>query len=317
MFKTLVNAWKVPELRRKILFTVAILVVYRFGNAVPIPFIDATALTQLFADNGENVFYGYLNLLTGGSFTSCTIFALSITPYITASIIVQLLTMAIPALERMVKEGGEEGRKKQAKIMRYAAVGLGLLEGFVYYLTLQRNNIIAEGVFFAEGGTADKIFVAAIVIMTFAAGTAVVMWLGELINDHGIGNGISMILFAGILSRIPTSISAIAGFLVGEEGLKVGNLVIAIVMAIVGVFMVGFVVWVEAFKSASNFAFFSSCLRASSNSVATRASSSGADMVFFSIPVLTEISPAPFSVVSIWLYSANKPNPTNKWRKRQ
>ncbi|MDD6262028.1 MAG: preprotein translocase subunit SecY [Clostridiales bacterium] len=245
MFKTLVNAWKVPELRRKILFTVAILVVYRFGNAVPIPFIDATALTQLFADNGENVFYGYLNLLTGGSFTSCTIFALSITPYITASIIVQLLTMAIPALERMVKEGGEEGRKKQAKIMRYAAVGLGLLEGFVYYLTLQRNNIIAEGVFFAEGGTADKIFVAAIVIMTFAAGTAVVMWLGELINDHGIGNGISMILFAGILSRIPTSISAVAGFLVGEEGLKVGNLVIAIVMAIVGVFMVGFVVWVS------------------------------------------------------------------------
>ncbi|MGN1451320.1 MAG: preprotein translocase subunit SecY, partial [Eubacteriales bacterium] len=212
MFKTLVNAWKVPELRRKILFTVAILVVYRFGNAVPIPFIDATALTQLFADNGENVFYGYLNLLTGGSFTSCTIFALSITPYITASIIVQLLTMAIPALERMVKEGGEEGRKKQAKIMRYAAVGLGLLEGFVYYLTLQRNNIIAEGVFFAEGGTADKIFVAAIVIMTFAAGTAVVMWLGELINDHGIGNGISMILLSGILSRIPTSISAAAGF---------------------------------------------------------------------------------------------------------
>ncbi len=244
MFKTLVNAWKVADLRKKILFTVAILVIYRFGNAVPIPFIDGTALAQLFADNGENVFYGYLNLLTGGSFTSCTIFALSITPYITASIIVQLLTMAIPALEKMIKEGGEEGRKKQAKIMRYAAVALGLVEGFVYYLTLYRNDIIAKGVFVNEGGTLDTILVATVIIMTFAAGTAVVMWLGELINDHGIGNGISMILFAGIVSRLPVSVSGIWGFIVKDGSLQVGNLIISVVMALVAVVLVGFVVWV-------------------------------------------------------------------------
>ena len=244
MFKTLVNAWKVADLRKKILFTVAILVIYRFGNAVPIPFINAEALSQLFMDNGENVLYGYLNLLTGGSFTSCTIFALSITPYITASIIVQLLTMAIPALERMIKEGGEEGRKKQAKIMRYAAVALGLIEGFVYYLTLYRNNIIAEGVFVAEGGTFDTILVGAIIVMTFAAGTAVVMWLGELINDHGIGNGISMILFAGIVSRLPVSIGSIWSFIGGGSKLNVGNLIIAVVLLLVSVVLVGFVVWV-------------------------------------------------------------------------
>ncbi len=244
MFKTLVNAWKVADLRKKILFTVAILVIYRFGNAVPIPFINSEALSQLFMDNGENVLYGYLNLLTGGSFTSCTIFALSITPYITASIIVQLLTMAIPALERMIKEGGEEGRKKQAKIMRYAAVALGLIEGFVYYLTLYRNNIIAEGVFVAEGGTFDTILVGAIIVMTFAAGTAVVMWLGELINDHGIGNGISMILFAGIVSRLPVSIGSIWNFIGGGSKLNVGNLIIAVVLLLVSVVLVGFVVWV-------------------------------------------------------------------------
>ncbi|MBE6937542.1 MAG: preprotein translocase subunit SecY [Ruminococcaceae bacterium] len=244
MFKTLVNAWKVADLRKKILFTVAILVIYRFGNAVPIPFINAEALSQLFMDNGENVLYGYLNLLTGGSFTSCTVFALSITPYITASIIVQLLTMAIPALERMIKEGGEEGRKKQAKIMRYAAVALGLIEGFVYYLTLYRNNIIAEGVFVAEGGTFDTILVGAIIVMTFAAGTAVVMWLGELINDHGIGNGISMILFAGIVSRLPVSIGSIWNFIAGGNKLNVGNLIIAVVLLLVSVVLVGFVVWV-------------------------------------------------------------------------
>ena len=244
MFKTLVNAWKVPELRRKILFTVMILVIYRFGNAVPIPFIDAAALTQLFAENGENVFYGYLNLLTGGSFESCTIFALSITPYITASIIVQLLFMAIPALEKMLKEDGEEGRKKQAKIMRYAAVGLGLLEGFIYYLTLSRNNVIASGVFIANGGTFDKILVATIIIMTFAAGTAVIMWLGELINDRGIGNGISMILLAGILSRIPNMFTSALNF-VYDGKIRTGNLIIAILVAIFSIIMVGFVVWVS------------------------------------------------------------------------
>ncbi|MBR5519591.1 MAG: preprotein translocase subunit SecY, partial [Clostridia bacterium] len=214
MLKTIINAWKIADLRKKILFTVMILVIYRLGNAIPIPFINADALASMFSSQGENAFYGFLNMLTGGSFTMATIFALSISPYITASIIVQLLTMAIPALERMVKEGGEEGRKKQAMITRYSTVGLGLLEGFVYYITLLRNtmsdgtSILQTGVF-TSNASVDKVLVAIVIILTFTAGTALVMWLGEQITNKGIGNGISMILFAGILSRLPVFAASI------------------------------------------------------------------------------------------------------------
>ena len=218
MFKTIINAWKIPELRKKILFTVLILVIYRFGNAIPIPFIDSTALKGMFSSQGENAFYGYLNMLTGGSFTAATIFALSISPYITASIIVQLLTMAIPALERMVKEGGEEGRKKQSMITRYTTVGLGLLEGFTYYITLLRNKMsdgssILKTNVFTSNASVDKVLVAIVIILTFTAGTAFVMWLGEQITNKGIGNGISMILFANIISGIPGMIGTLFSML--------------------------------------------------------------------------------------------------------
>jgi preprotein translocase subunit SecY len=234
MFKTIINAWKIQDLRKKILFTAIILIIYRLGNAIPIPFINSTALSQMFTTQGENAFYGYLNLLTGGSFTAATIFALSITPYINASIIVQLLTMAIPALERMVKEGGEEGREKENRITRYASIGLAIVEGFVYYLTLKNNNVIETGVFFSNT-TLDKIIVACIIILTFTAGSAIIMWLGELITNKGIGNGISMILFAGILSRIPNLVSS---------ALQI-NVFILIPMIIVSVAMIGFVVWMS------------------------------------------------------------------------
>lgn len=240
MLKTIINAWKVPELRKKILFTALILIIYRFGNAVPIPFINDVALQQMFTSQGENAFYGYLNLLTGGSFTAATIFALSITPYITASIIIQLLTMAVPALERMVKEGGEEGKEKQAKLTRYATIGLGIIEGFVYYLTLSNNKVIDTGVFF-NNASLDKIFVAFTIIMTFTAGTAIIMWLGELITNRGIGNGISMILFAGILSRAPVIVSS------AIAAVKSGALSIFVLLPllIAMIVLVGFVVWVS------------------------------------------------------------------------
>ena len=246
MLKTIINAWKITELRKKILFTVLILVIYRFGNAIPIPFINADALEAMFTAQGENAFYGFLNMLTGGSFTAATIFALSISPYITASIIVQLLTMAIPAMERMVKEGGEEGRKKQAMITRYATVGLGLLEGFVYYITLLRNtmsdgtSILKTGVF-TSNQSVDKVLVAIVIIMTFTAGTALVMWLGEQITNKGIGNGISMILFAGILSRAPMLVSsAITSVQNGSL-----SLFVLIPLILVSIVLIGVVVWVS------------------------------------------------------------------------
>lgn len=237
MLKTIINAWKIADLRKKILFTALVLIIYRFGNVIPIPFIKADALAQMFAGQGENAFYGYLNLLTGGSFTMATIFALSITPYITASIIVQLLTMAIPALERMVKEGGEEGQKKQAKITRYATVALGIIEGFVYYLTLYRNNVIDAEVFFKG----DGFLIAVIIVLTFTAGTALIMWLGELINERGIGNGISMILFAGIVSRFP------AIFQSAIESVRDGTISIFVLVPLVitTLVLIGFVVWVS------------------------------------------------------------------------
>ncbi len=246
MFKTIVNAWKIPELRKKILFTVLILVIYRLGNSIPIPFINSTALEAMFTAQGENAFYGYLNMLTGGSFTAATIFALSISPYITASIIVQLLTMAIPAMERMVKEGGEEGRKKQAMITRYATVGLGLLSGFVYYITLLRQtmtdgtSILKTGVF-TSNLSVDKVLVAIVIILTFTAGTALVMWLGEQITNKGIGNGISMILFAGILSRFPVLVTS------AIDSVRNGSLSIFVLVPLVlaTIALIGVVVWVS------------------------------------------------------------------------
>ena len=238
MFKTIINAWKVAELKSKILFTALILIIYRFGNAIPIPFINKAALQQMFTSRGENAFYGYLNLLTGGSFTAATIFALSITPYITASIIIQLLTMAIPALERMVKRA-EKG-KESNQINKVCNGRAGIIEGFVYYLTLRNNNVIDTGVFFSNA-TLDKIFVAFTIIMTFTAGTAIIMWLGEIITSRGIGNGISMILFAGILSRMPVVVSS------AITSVRNGSLSIFVLipLLIATVILVGFVVWVS------------------------------------------------------------------------
>ena len=225
MFQTLKNAWHMPELRKKILYTLFILLIFRFGSCIPVPFINTDLLAAYFetaAVSGSML--GYLNMFTGGGLSSATIFAMSITPYINASIILQLLTVAIPALERMVKDGGEEGRKKIASWTRYLAVILGLLQGFSYYALLRAQGFLAS----------DSPLAAAAIILTFTAGTALIMWLGEHITQNGIGNGISIILFAGIVSRGPALIQTmISLFRSGTTGILSALLMIVIGLAII------------------------------------------------------------------------------------
>ena len=201
MLQTLQNAWKIPELRKKLIFTLFILLIYRVGNVIPVPFIDVTTLASYYDNVLSTTIFGLLNAMSGSAFSQATVFALGIQPYINASIIIQLLTIAIPALERMAKEGGEEGKKKIARITRYTTVGLGLLMGWAYYTML--NNYAAQGFSII---TAEGFLPAMVIILAFTAGSALVMWLGEQITEFGIGNGISMILFANIISGIPSMV---------------------------------------------------------------------------------------------------------------
>ena len=198
MFKTIRNAWKIEDLRRKILFTLFIVLLYRIGNSVPVPWVDTALLSTYFASL-QNTVLGLYNVMSGSAFSQATIFALSIQPYINASIIIQLLCIAIPALERLQKDGGEEGKNKLERITRYATVGIGLLQGLAYYILIKNNNLLVEG------GTG--IWPAIVIVLTFTAGSALLMWLGEQITEFGIGNGISIILFVGIVSRFPVQIS--------------------------------------------------------------------------------------------------------------
>ena len=200
MFKTLQNAWGIPELRKKILFTLLILLLYRIGNVIPVPYIDVATLSAYFESTLSNTILGLYNAMSGSAFSQATVFALGIQPYINSSIIIQLLTIAIPALERLAKDGGEEGKKKIERITRYTTVGLGLLMGWAFYSML--NNYASSGFSII---TKEGFLPAIVIILAFTAGSAVVMWLGEQITEHGIGNGISMILFANIISSLPTT----------------------------------------------------------------------------------------------------------------
>lgn len=198
MLQTLRQAWRVEEIRRKILFTLVVLLLYRVGNAIPVPYINTTAMSLYFTQL-QNTVLGLLNVMSGGAFSQATIFALSIQPYINASIIIQLLCIAIPALERMSKDEGEEGKKKIAAITRYSTVAIGLIQGYAYYLLIKNNNLLVSE---AQG----SFWCGLVIVLTFTSGSALIMWLGEQITEHGIGNGISMILFASIISRFPVSI---------------------------------------------------------------------------------------------------------------
>jgi len=201
MLQTFRNAWRIEDLRKKILFTLLIVLLYRLGNAVPVPFVD-TALLQQYFDSSrlQNTIFGLYNVMSGGAFSRATIFALSIQPYINASIIIQLLTIAIPALERLQKEGGEEGRKKIASITRYSTVVIGLIQGIAYYMMIRNYELIS----------ADYLtnwWAAIVIVLTFTSGSALIMWLGEQITEFGIGNGISIILFVSIVARFPSSVA--------------------------------------------------------------------------------------------------------------
>ena len=200
MFQVFRNAWKDPALRKKILFTLLIIVIFRFGAAIFVPFLEPSTIKQMM---GEGTILNYLDVMTGGSLSNGTLFAMSITPYINASIIVQLLTVAIPALERLSKEG-EEGRKKINKITKYVALGIGLFQAIAFYIGL-RNTVNEtthkSAVLYTEGF--DGVIAAITIVACFVAGASLIIWLGDQISQKGIGNGISMILFAGIISRVP------------------------------------------------------------------------------------------------------------------
>ena len=204
MLQTLRNAWNIPELRKKILFTLFILLIYRVGNVIPVPFIDVTTLGNYFDSVLSTTILGLYNAMSGSAFSRATVFALGIQPYINSSIIIQLLTIAIPALERMAKDEGEEGKKKIARITRYTTVALGLLMGWAYYMML--SNYASAGYSII---TQTGFLPAVVIILAFTAGSAFVMWLGEQITELGIGNGISMILFANIISGIPSMVGTL------------------------------------------------------------------------------------------------------------
>lgn len=234
MIKTLANAWKVADIRKKLLFTAFIVLVFRIGSMIPVPFLNI--VDEIDVGKG-NTILTYLSLMTGSAFTYGTIFAMSITPYINASIIMQLLAVAIPALERLQKEG-EEGRKKIASITRYVTVGLAILQSIAYFFYLRANNYLMT----AADGTAftgiAAVFQAVVIITVLTAGTAVIMWLGEQITIKGIGNGISIILFAGIVSRFPTLIKQYIQYL------DTGRMVYRFLVPMVFVLFIAMIVYI-------------------------------------------------------------------------
>lgn len=229
MLDTLKNAWKIPDLRRRMLFTLMMLVVFRFGAHIPVPYLDAETM-KAFLGNGTDLF-SLFDVFTGGAFSNATVMALGVSPYINASIIIQLLTVAIPALERIAKEG-VEGRKKLNKITRYLGIALAFIQGAGLYVTLLNMKALTDP-------SVLKFFV---IVMTFTAGTAFIVWLGEVITEKGLGNGVSMIIFAGIVTRIPTGIVTVyQQFL--SNGLNAKGLGISLAIAFVAIAAIVFVIF--------------------------------------------------------------------------
>lgn len=200
-----------PDLRKRLLYTVLIVIVFRIGSVIPVPFLDVNALKGVMGNLAEGgAILTYLDTMSGGAFAQATLFAMSLTPYINSSIIMQLMSVAIPALEALQREG-EEGRKRLTAITRYLTIGLGIMQGVAYYTYLRNSNYGGVPIVkYTEGF--EAIFVAVVIVSTFAAGTALIMWLGEQINVKGIGNGVSILLFAGIVSRMPTLITKLIAY---------------------------------------------------------------------------------------------------------
>lgn len=238
MIKTIINAFQLKDIRRKLLFTAFIILIFRIGSVIPVPFLNI--VDEINVGKG-NTILTYLSLMTGSAFTYGTIFAMSITPYINSSIIIQLLTVAIPALENLQKEG-EEGRKKITTITRFVTVALGILQSVAYFFYLRANNyLMTDGAGNAFTGF-DAVFQAVVIIAVLIAGTAVIMWLGEQISIDGIGNGISIILFAGIVSRFPTLIRQLFQYI--STGRTVYKVLVPVVIVIF-LLMIAYIVLVD------------------------------------------------------------------------
>ena len=231
MIQTIRKAWGIPELRKKIIFTALILLIFRIGNAIPVPYVD-TAMLADYINQLSTTVLGLYNVMSGGAFAEATVFALGVQPYINSSIIIQLLTIAIPALERMARDGGEEGKKKIQSITRYATVAIAILQGWGYFMLMKNYGIL---------GSHTGIWPALVIIASFIAGSSFVMWMGEKITEFGIGNGISIILFAGILSRVPSMVSSMV------SGLQAGTLAWwAAVLVVIGILaLVVLITWVN------------------------------------------------------------------------
>ena len=230
MIQTIRKAWGIPELRKKIIFTALILLIFRIGNAIPVPYVDTKLLADYINQLSTTVL-GLYNVMSGGDFAEATVFALGVQPYINSSIIIQLLTIAIPALERLARDGGEEGKKKIQSITRYATVAIAILQGWGYYMLMKNYGIL----------TNTGVWVALVIIASFIAGSSFVMWMGEQITEFGIGNGIYIILFAGILSRVPAMVSSMI------SGLQTGSLQWwAAVLVVIGILaLIVLITWVN------------------------------------------------------------------------
>ena len=223
MIQTIRKAWGIPELRKKIIFTLLMLLIFRIGNAITVPYINVDALKMQLDSMGATIL-GLYNVMSGGAFATATVFALSIQPYINSSIIIQLLTVAIPYLERLARDGGEEGRKKIQSITRYTTVGIAVLQAVGYYMMMKNYGLLASG--------ADGIWPALVIIVSLIAGSAFVMWMGEQITEFGVGNGISVILFAGIISRVPTMISGMVSGVQTWSSVQKGTLTLEGLMSV-------------------------------------------------------------------------------------
>lgn len=231
MLQTLRNAWKIPDLRRRILFTLMMLIIFRFGAHIPVPYLSTEAM-QAFLGNGGTDLFSLFDVFTGGAFSNATVMAMGVSPYINASIIVQLLTVAIPSLERLAKEG-VEGRKKINKITRYLGIVLAFVQGAGLYVTLYNMG---------SAITNPSVLTFFVIVLTFTAGTAFIIWLGELITEKGLGNGVSLIIFAGIVSRIPTAAYNLYQMKL-STGITAGGLVFLAAVVIVAVAAITFVVF--------------------------------------------------------------------------
>ena len=231
MIQTIRKAWGIPELRKKIIFTVLILLIFRIGNAITVPYVNVKALSSQMKLMGGTIL-GLFDVMSGGAFAQAKVFALSIQPYINSSIIIQLLTVAIPALERLARDGGEEGKRKIQSITRYTTVAIAILQAFGYYMMMRNYNLLMDG--------ADGVWPALVIIVSFIAGSSFVMWMGEQVNEFGVGNGISIILFAGILSRVPNMVSTMyKGVRNWSNGVTAGDGAVVLHPAMILLILVG------------------------------------------------------------------------------